>query len=63
MAAKQAEKEAAAKLVKPEAPKEQVWDPNADLSKMTMGEQLKWNMMKMKMNQEAKNKKAAEDKA
>ena len=48
MAWKQKQKEKAAAAAPPK-PKEPEFDPNADLSKMSLPEQLKWNMMKMKL--------------
>jgi len=50
MAIRQKEKEAKAaedKKNEPAEPKEKVFDPNADLKKMSFPEQLAWNKIKM----------------
>lgn len=46
----------------PVKPKEDVFDPKADLSKMSLPEQLAWNKKKMAANQKIKDEKKALEK-
>ena len=58
-------KEEAKKAEEGNAPakkKEPEFDPNADLSKMSLPEQLAWNKMKMALNQKVKEEKIKKEK-